>query len=220
MSNFWIAASEGNLESVKNYIESQNIPVNAADPQGYTAIHAAASYNHIDLLNYLFTIGGNPNVQDHDGDTPLHHCEDVETARLLVSHGADWNLKNNDGFSPASYIIEEGEFPELGKYLQILENTGDIETAWGVYSAKDVNVEGFENQIKTFLSAPESELGPEMTEQRKQLEVIMSNEQLSEADRDEKLKEYVIGILGGHMGELTNHDGNTDGEERSSKRRK
>lgn len=220
MSNFWISASEGNLNAVRNYIENQNISVNAADPQGYTAIHAAASYDHIELLNYLFGIGGDPNVQDHDGDTPLHHCENVETAKVLVQHGANWSIKNKDGLAPAAYIIEDGDFPELGKYLQCLETTGNAEKAWGMFSAKDVNIEGFENQIKTFLSAPESELGPEMSEQRKQLEVIMSNQDLSDADRDEKLKEYVMEILGGHMGELTNANEFTGDEERSSKRRK
>lgn len=214
MSNYWIAASEGNLEAVRRFVETGGVDVNAADPQGYTAVHAAASYDHVELLEYLFSKGGNANVQDGDGDTPLHHCESVDTARILVAHGADWTLKNSEGQSPASYIVEEAEFPELGRYLQCLEAEGDAERGWTLYSTKDTDGAQFENQVKAFLTAPESELGPEMAQQRQQLEVIMSNANLSEEDRDAQLKEYVMGILGGRMGELTGE------EEPASKRRK
>ncbi len=53
---------------------------NSPDPNGYTPVHAAASYGHRDLLYKLINVyNGDINVRDEDGDTPLHHVEDYET---------------------------------------------------------------------------------------------------------------------------------------------
>lgn len=37
------------------------------------------------------------NAKDGDGDTPLHHCDDVDTAKILIGAGADTTIKNFDG---------------------------------------------------------------------------------------------------------------------------
>lgn len=66
-----------------------------------TPIHAAASYNHIPLLRALVREhGGDANVTDHDGDTPLFVAETVETARCLVEElGADVDHRNESGLT-------------------------------------------------------------------------------------------------------------------------
>jgi ankyrin repeat protein len=40
----------------------------------------------------------NVNIQDEEGDSPLHVTETEEVARILMEHGANPNLKNDDGF--------------------------------------------------------------------------------------------------------------------------
>ncbi len=61
--------------------------------------HAAASYAHLPLLEYLISKGGNINITDEDGDTPLFVVESVETARWLVEHGAQADVKNGEGLT-------------------------------------------------------------------------------------------------------------------------
>lgn len=78
--------------------------------------HAAASYGHVSVLEYLVSQGiffrngplpidnhlapgGNPNIEDSDGDTPLYTVEDVETAEWLVQHGAVTDRVNSEGIS-------------------------------------------------------------------------------------------------------------------------
>jgi ankyrin repeat protein len=61
--------------------------------------HAAASYAHLDLLEYLLSIGGDINITDNDGETPLFTVESIETARHLISKGADISLRNHDGLT-------------------------------------------------------------------------------------------------------------------------
>lgn len=97
-TNIWIAASDNDIEYVKNAIGSGTNSANDKDANGYTPVHAAASYGHLELLRYLITQGGNVDIADSDGDTPLHSVEDVTTAKVLIEEfSADWRLKNSEG---------------------------------------------------------------------------------------------------------------------------
>lgn len=40
------------------------------------------------------------NARDNDGDTPLHHCDDAFSAKLLINAGANPNLTNDEGKIP------------------------------------------------------------------------------------------------------------------------
>lgn len=60
--------------------------------------HAAASYDHRPIVTYLISKGGNINITDEDGDTPLYTVESVECARFLIEQcGADPAWKNHEG---------------------------------------------------------------------------------------------------------------------------
>ncbi|GEQ70219.1 hypothetical protein JCM33374_g3895 [Metschnikowia sp. JCM 33374] len=121
VSNIWVAAADNQVEIVENYLSSNEFTANAKDPNGYTPIHAAASYGHIELLKLLVSRGGDINIQDNEGDTPLHHVEDVETAKFIVEQlKGDYKIKNEEGQTAADYIEEEEEYPELAQYLRSL----------------------------------------------------------------------------------------------------
>ena len=107
--NVWTAASDGDLATVKRCIESGAHAPHTPDAQGYTCLHAAASYGHHELLQYLIARPGvNLNCGDEDGDTPLHVVEDVESCRMLLAAGADASVRNGDGLSPAGNARGEG----------------------------------------------------------------------------------------------------------------
>ncbi|KAK6495311.1 hypothetical protein TWF481_003336 [Arthrobotrys musiformis] len=122
MSNIWIAASDGQTAQVLSYLSSRPALVNAKDENGYTPLHAAASYGHLDLLRLLINShGGDVNLRDDDGDTPLFTAETVEVAKCLVEElGADWSLKNDDGLTAAEVIAADDSFPLVAEYLQTL----------------------------------------------------------------------------------------------------
>ena len=56
--------------------------------------------------------GGNVNITDDDGDTPLYTVENIETARFLVEHGAVVEHRNNEGVS-VSLFCPTSEHPRL-----------------------------------------------------------------------------------------------------------
>ncbi|KAI0368749.1 ankyrin [Pilatotrama ljubarskyi] len=127
--NIWVAAGDGDLERVRELIEVHSMSPNMPDPNTYTPMHAAASYGHLNVLEYLISRGGDVNVTDNDGDTPLYVVENIETARFLVEHGATVNRQNDEGISPAQYLEED--FPAVAAYLENLggTNTGGAEAA-------------------------------------------------------------------------------------------
>jgi len=89
---------------------------NAPDPNTYTPMHAAASYGHIHILEYLISRGGDVNITDSDGDTPIYTVENIETAQYLLDKGAIIDRVNEEGLSPSAHLLED--FPEISAYLQ------------------------------------------------------------------------------------------------------
>jgi hypothetical protein len=115
--NIWVASSDGDFDRVKVsppsisptsftlkltlqfLIENEGLSPNIPDPNSYTPMHAAASYAHTELLEYLISVGGDINLRDDDGDTPLYVVETVEMARWMIERGADWSVVNEEGLS-------------------------------------------------------------------------------------------------------------------------
>ena len=56
------------------------------------------SYGHLELARYLLAHGADPQIRDGDDDTPLHVCETVECAELLLAAGAALDSVNSEGF--------------------------------------------------------------------------------------------------------------------------
>ncbi|KAI1179366.1 hypothetical protein F4777DRAFT_473286 [Nemania sp. FL0916] len=93
------------------------------DEHGYSLIHAAASYNHLDLLRALvqeFKV--DVNLRDEDEETALFVVETVDAAKVLIEElGAELLSKGADGYTAHQKIAEEGDFPEVAEYLKLKE---------------------------------------------------------------------------------------------------
>jgi uncharacterized protein len=95
----------------------------AQDDHGYSLLHAAASYNHLDLLRSLLVEFNVPvDLKDGDGETALFVCETVECARVLVEEfHASITVRGEDGKTARERMEAEGDFPEVATYLLIRE---------------------------------------------------------------------------------------------------
>lgn len=89
------------------------------DEHGYSLIHAAASYNHLDLLRTLVRDFGVPvGLRDEDDETALFVVETVAAARVLVEElGLDATLTGAEGLTAAEKMEVEGDYPEVVEYL-------------------------------------------------------------------------------------------------------
>ncbi|KAF6063653.1 Ankyrin repeats (many copies) family protein [Candida albicans] len=211
VSNIWIAAADNQRQIVEQYINSNEYTPNSKDPNGYTAIHAAASYGHLNLLQYLIEKGGDINIQDNEGDTPLHHVEDLKTAKYIVEKlGASYKIKNNDGLTAQQYIEEEDEFPEVAQYLKTLAHdkptTRNIDGHQIRYSLENEAAQDGEEKL-----TPE-----ELEERRKKIQAILESDNPEEALRD-----LVKNAVHEGMSQYKQEQHTTGNEEEpSSKRRK
>jgi ankyrin repeat protein len=101
------------------------------DEHGYSLVHAAASYNLLDILRALvqeFQV--DVNIKDEDNETALFVVETVDAAKLLVEElGADVHHRGSEGLTAKEKIAAEGDFPEIAAYLDSLESTtrNDVE---------------------------------------------------------------------------------------------
>lgn len=111
IDNVIIQSGEGNLSMVQRVLPSLGLTY--SDENGYSCLHAAAAYSQLPVLQWLLESGIDPNLPDADGDTPLHHCDGVEAARVLVAYGADVNLRNKEGRTPLgranAEVVREGD---------------------------------------------------------------------------------------------------------------
>jgi hypothetical protein len=108
----WTAIAEGNLPLLQQSLQQLQYPIYVSDEiQGYTLLQAAASYNHMHILQYIWSElqkcnpssddgettatttaattstppeGGYQNAVDFDGDTALHYAGSVEVMKFLI----------------------------------------------------------------------------------------------------------------------------------------
>lgn len=98
------------------YLLDHGASISATDSTGKSALHIASTPN----TKLLIKRGANTNLQDRDGNTPLHSIlinvlrykflppTWKEKIEMLIEVGADLNIKNKKGKSPLDLAIESG----------------------------------------------------------------------------------------------------------------
>lgn len=212
--NIWVAASDGKVDVVEQFLNN-GFTANSKDPNGYTPVHAAAAYGHTDLLVLLVKkYGGDINVVDSDGDTPLHHCEDVATAKVIIEElGGDFKAINHEGQTALNSFEEDGEFPDLISYMREKSGIAPGEDNMGI--SKD-QMDMLKNNVRyTLETEPEANDDPQAVERRKRLEQIMQGDNV-----DEELEAFVREIIRDQMLGAAVAGDDRAFEEPSAKRRK
>ncbi|KJZ73261.1 hypothetical protein HIM_07265 [Hirsutella minnesotensis 3608] len=97
------------------------------DEHGYSLLHAAASYNHLELLRVLVReLHVDVNITDEDDETPLFVVETVEAAKVLVEElSANTQHRGQEGLTAAEKIDTEGDFPTVAAYLKSIASPND-----------------------------------------------------------------------------------------------
>jgi hypothetical protein len=116
--NVYILAAE-TPAALLPLLRSNPALASSQDDHGYSLLHAASSYNHLDLLRALVQeFHVDVNLLDEDGETCLFVAESVEVARCLVEElGVDKTIRNLDGFTAEETIAADASFPLVAEYL-------------------------------------------------------------------------------------------------------
>ena len=183
----------------------------AQDDHGYSLMHAAASYNHLDLLRALVNeLHVNVDLKDEDGETALFVAETMDCAKVLVEElHADITVRGDEGKTARERIEEDGDFPEVAVYLRIKELEGSGARVNGV-SAPIANAtngvhapplpEGVQVNIGTMV--PEEEAGEVVDpEFRRRIEELAQREDFQGEDGQNALRELITEAIRGQVGQ-------------------
>ena len=102
--------------------------------------HAAASYGCMDVVELLLSTGANVNIKDSDGDTPLHFCEKPDIAQLLMLAGGDIFAKNDKNESILDKAIEDDNDDMIAFW--ILQGVSSKDTKRGQNKFTSVETDG------------------------------------------------------------------------------
>lgn len=186
--NIFLAASDNDISSVLQFLNS-GVDVNQLDTNGYSTLHAASSYNHFELLDTLLSHGGNVNLPDHDGDTPIFVAETREMCAALIKFGADLNHRNHVGLTVLEHVREADEFPDLVAYLQSISDNPSkqvphVQARYEQQSAKsngqqsdapDLDIPGLSEDVKNCIADVMQKSAEDGVDRDDELRTILSD---------------------------------------------
>ncbi len=110
------ASMVGDLSSMMNLLEHDKDLANAYSSDGFTPLHLAAFFGHMDAARFLVERRANINAiaKNSMKVTPLHSAvahNQIEISELLISNGADVNAKQEHNFTPLHGAAQNGNVP-------------------------------------------------------------------------------------------------------------
>jgi ankyrin repeat protein len=104
------AIFEENSEELKKLVTSAHDRIQKKDALGFSYLHLAAGVGNPELIEILIAAGLSVNTKlGKKQSTPAHSAvswSKVASLKVLLKHGADLNLTNADGKTPADLAME------------------------------------------------------------------------------------------------------------------
>lgn len=114
-----------NSKSLSKLLRKQSI--NDVDDNLQSALHVASSEGNLGVLKILVKKGGNLNLQDMNGWTPLHCAAANANLKicefLLETKGVDVTVSTNERTTILHYLVRNAPPEELPLYLRVLNLT-------------------------------------------------------------------------------------------------
>lgn len=118
-----VAAKYGRSEILRLLLDSGALPNVRTYDTFYTPLHLACMNERLPIVKELLKCGGCAlDVQDVRGNTPLFYAclkNDIKTFELLLAHGADTYLKNNNNVT----VWQEAERKMMTGILKVLRDS-------------------------------------------------------------------------------------------------
>lgn len=210
--NPYLLASD-NPGALLELLRSNPAIASSQDEHGYSLLHAAASYGHIELLRTLVKeFHVDINLLDEDGETCLFVTENPTIARCLIEElGVDYNKKNEEGLTAHEKMVADDDFPQVAAYIR--EAAGGPASSVPAASSIDplnppppipdnlpVNIGTMWEQEA---SASETEVDPEF---KRRIDELAAREDFHSETTQNQLRELVVDAITGSNIETQDRD--------------
>ncbi|KAH6648232.1 ankyrin repeat-containing protein [Truncatella angustata] len=200
-SNPHLLAADNPLALMTLLRENPSI-ASAQDEHGYSLVHAAASYNHLELLRALIReFKVDVNLRDEDQETALFVVETHAAAKVLVEElHVDLLARNEEGQTASDKIADEADFPEVAQYLKAVEVTrhGRLPNGSSVHGESEAVPplpEGL--SVSVGIMAPPEDNEPEVdTEFRRRIEQLAERDDFHTEAGQAELRQLVQDAIG------------------------
>ena len=109
----WLASFYGLEYTVSQLLANQSHTVNKKTTWGDTALHQAAGFGTLKILQFLLNNGADIAARDSNGNTPLHfacdYMAEIHLTGMLLDHGADVNAVNLEGQTALLLAVWRGK---------------------------------------------------------------------------------------------------------------
>lgn len=176
-------------------LRSNTSLASAQDAHGYSLLHAASSYNHIDLLKSLVSeFSVDVNLKDEDGETCLFVAEELDLVKCLVEELAiDTSIRNSDGMTAAEKFESENEYPAIAMYLR--QQAGEAATDGNTRMPPlPPNISIGVNTADEESAIAEQQPDPEF---RRRIEELASRENFQSEEGQRELRELITDAVRG-----------------------
>lgn len=146
------AATRGQVVKVRQYLlehakDPDAMAVNASWKNGDTALIAAVTHNHINIVEILLGVPAvNINACNQDGNTPLHFAAVYGRKEifdmLLAKRATNVNAINQDGFTALSKAAMHGHMDIVKALLTVRDINLSIVNIFGRNAADEAAVHG------------------------------------------------------------------------------
>ncbi|XP_076885446.1 protein S-acyltransferase 24-like [Bidens hawaiensis] len=153
-NDVYTAAAYGDLEKLKNLVESEGCSVTKPDDLGYRALQWAALNNRVAAAQYILERGADVNAVDLTGQTALHWSAvrgSIQVADLLLEEGARVSAADIYGYQTTHVAAQYGQTAYLYHIVtkwhadpDVPDNEGRSPLHWAAYK-------GFADSIRLLL---------------------------------------------------------------------
>ncbi|KAK9073813.1 hypothetical protein SSX86_006407 [Deinandra increscens subsp. villosa] len=153
-NDVYTAAAYGDLEKLRNLVDSEGCSVTKPDDLGYRALQWAALNNRVAAAQYILERGADVNAVDLTGQTALHWSAvrgSIQVADLLLEDGARVNAADIYGYQTTHVAAQYGQTAFLYHIVtkwhadpDVPDNEGRSPLHWAAYK-------GFADSIRLLL---------------------------------------------------------------------
>lgn len=151
-TDIWHGATIGRIGDVRAFLDRKPRLATAVDGDQRTALHLAARYGHLQIVELLLARGATPDAVAYNQFTPLHMAvmfNRPKVLELLFQHEIDLNAKTAFGLAPIDLAAQRFRWPLVDRLIK----------QGAKYSAYAAASRGDKEQIAKLLKPPTARVG-------------------------------------------------------------